>query len=140
MTAIVSYLTFDGNCREAMEFYKSCLGGELNMHSFEAMPGSENMPEELRKRTMHANLVKGALVLMASDSNDLNQSLTKGNTITLSLNCSSDEEITEFFSKLADGGTVTMPLADQFWGAKFGMLTDKYGFDWMLNYDKVPHQ
>lgn len=137
MTAIAPYLAFDGNCREAMEFYKSCLGGELNMHSFETMPGAENMPEEARKGIMHANLIKDSLTLMGSDGGGMKQ-ITKGNNITLSLNCSSDEEIADFFDKLSEGGTVTMPLADQFWGAKFGMLTDKFGFDWMLNYDKIP--
>ena len=136
MTQINAYLAFDGNCREAMTFYHQCLGGNLEIKTFEGSPMAEKMPPELQQRVMHANIKKDGLVLMASDGGDMKDSLIKGNTITLSLNCSSDEEIEEYYAKLSAGGTITLPLADQFWGAKFGMFTDKFGMDWMLNFDK----
>lgn len=140
MTQLNAYLSFNGNCREAMEFYKDCLGGELTIHTFEGSPIAAQMPEEAQKSVMHANLKKDGLVVMASDGGGMKGAYIKGNTITLSLNCSSDEEIADYYNNLAEGGTITMPLADQFWGAKFGMLTDKFGMDWMLNYDKAPQQ
>ena len=140
MTQINVYLSFNGNCREAMNFYKDCFGGELTIHTFEGSPMAAQMPEAAQQAVMHASLRKDHLLLLASDGGGMYQGYTKGNTISISLNCSSDEEITDFFNKLSVGGTVTMPLADQFWGAKFGMLTDKYNMDWMLNYDKTPQQ
>ncbi|MCB0727869.1 MAG: VOC family protein [Ignavibacteriae bacterium] len=135
MTQINAYLTFDGNCREAMTFYHRCLGGYLEIIPFEGSPMAKTMPEEMLHQVMHANIRKEQLVLMASDGGGMKGQLVKGNTINLSLNCSSDEEIEEYFNKLSEGGKITMPLAEQFWGAKFGMLTDKFGIDWMLNYD-----
>jgi PhnB protein len=136
MTQINAYLTFEGNCREAMTFYHQCLGGDLEIIPFEGSPMADKMPKEMLQQVMHANIRKDRLVLMASDGGGMKGNLIKGNTINLSLHCSSDDEIEDFFSKLSEGGKITMPLSDQFWGAKFGMLTDKFGMDWMLNYDK----
>lgn len=137
MTQINAYLTFDGNCREAMTFYKECLGGELVMMPFEGSPMADKVPAEARNRIMHANLVNGQLMLMASDAG-MQDKVVNGNNVALSLNCSSDEEINTFFQKLSAGGKVTLPLGQQFWGATFGMLTDRFGTNWMLNYDKNP--
>lgn len=135
MTQINAYLTFEGNCREAMTFYHECLGGDLEIIPFEGSPMAEKMPKEMIQHVMHANIRKGELVLMASDMGGMKGNLLKGNNFALSLNCSSDEEVEEYFSKLSEGGKITMPLAEQFWGAKFGMLTDKFGMDWMLNFE-----
>jgi PhnB protein len=134
---LVPYLTFGGNCREAMTFYQQCLGGELQLHPFAEAPMVEQMPAELRQGIMHASLTTDSLVLMASDSNQL-QPITPGDAITLSLNCNSREEIQERFSRLSAGGRVTMPLEDTFWNATFGMFTDKFGLPWMLNFDHAP--
>ncbi len=139
MTQINAYLTFGGNCREAMTFYKECLGGDLTMQAVGETPAASEMPPEAKDSIMHATLQKDSLVLMASDKMSPME-LKQGNTITLSLNCSSEEEIKTFFSNLSSDGQVTMPLADQFWGATFGMLTDKFGMNWMLNYHKNPKQ
>ena len=96
------------------------------------MPGGAKSNEKI----MHASLGKdGAAFLMAADMMDP-KTFTQGDTITLSANCTSEEEISTLFSKLSAGGKVTMPLSEQFWGATFGMLTDKFGIDWMLNYQK----
>jgi PhnB protein len=135
MTNITPYLTFNGNCREAMTFYQECFGGNLELMPFEGSPMASQVPPELLQNIMHAQLTQGGITLMASDKMTPNE-LIKGNTITLSLNCSSEAEINRFYANLSAGGTISMPLSDQFWGAKFAMLTDKFGINWMLNFDK----
>lgn len=135
MTQIHAYLTFDGDCREAMSFYKECLGGELAINTVAGSPMEAHCAPEFKGSILHATLTNGALVVMGSD-NLGKEGFRPGNDITLSLNCSSPEEINTFFSKLSEGGTIEMPLMEQFWGATFGMLKDKFGKRWMLNYDK----
>ncbi|HYK76934.1 MAG TPA: VOC family protein [Daejeonella sp.] len=132
MSKINSYLTFNGRCREAMDFYQNCFGGKLDMQTFGESP--MECAEADKDKIMHAHLATGDLVLMGSD-NYQNVPEEIGNMITLSVNCSSLEEIDQFFNKFAEGGQVTMPLQDTFWGAKFGMLTDKFGIKWMFNCD-----
>lgn len=131
------YLTFEGNCREAMTFYKDCLGGELTMQTVGESPACKDMPSENQEKIMHAALMKnGTVLLMASD--DLGpEKVVRGNNISLSLQCTSDEEINSLFPKLAEGGKITMPLAEQFWGGRFGMLTDQFGMNWMMNHQKT---
>ena len=133
MKALTPYLTFPGNAREAMEFYQSCLGGELNISTFgegpQDYPGSN--VEEMKDKVMHACLTCGDLVLMASDSPQ--GSPKNGDSVHMSVNCESREQTEKIFEALGEGGNVTMPLADMFWGAYFGMLVDKYGFHWMLH-------
>lgn len=135
MTQINAYLNFNGNCREAMTFYKNCLGGELTVQTVEGSPIEAQCPAAMKQQVLHASLLKDNLVLMASDMTGPD-GFIKGNTISLSLNCSSETEIKTFFSKLSSGGQITHPLQEQFRGATFGVLTDKYGIRWLLNYDK----
>jgi PhnB protein len=135
MTQINAYINFDGNCREAMTFYKDCLGGELNMQTVEGSPIEAQCPPEMKQQILHASLTKDDLVIMGSDMQEPG-GFTKGNNIALSLSCSSEEEIKTFFSKLSEGGKISHNLMQSFWGATFGVLTDKYGIRWMLNYDK----
>lgn len=136
MTQINAYLNFNGNCREAMSFYKECLGGELSMQTVEGSPIEAQCPSAIKHQILHATLAKDELVLMGSDMQEPGDDFTKGNNIALSLNCSSDEEIKTFFSNLSEGGKISHALKEEFWGATFGVLTDKYGIRWMLNYDK----
>jgi len=133
MSKIIAYLNFPGTCREAMTFYQQCLGGELHLMGFEGAPGAEQLPEAARNGVMHANLVNGSLTLMASDSPLA--PVTNGDSVSLSIDCDSAAEADQLFAALSAGGTVRMPLADQFWGAKFGMLVDKFGINWLVNYD-----
>src|SRR5262245_12512033 len=133
MQFINPYLNFDGNTREAMEFYARVLGAQLEIQSF-ADVGMADKPE-LKDRTMHASLKKGDVVIMASDTMP-GMNFVPGNNVWININCESDEEIERLFKALGEGGSVVMPLADQFWGAKFGMLNDKYGMHWMLNFEK----
>jgi PhnB protein len=135
MTQINSYITFNGNCREAMTFYKECLGGELTFQTVRESPLSEKMPKKMKDCILHSTLTKGSLVLMGSDMVS-EKGLIKGNNVSLSLNCNSEEEIKSCYTKLSKGGSQNHPLEDSFWGALFGDLTDKYGNNWILNFDK----
>jgi PhnB protein len=133
MTQIDSYLTFSGNCREAMTFYQKCLGGTLNFQTVGESPLSEKMPEKMKNYILHATLSKGVLILMGSDM--VPQSgLIKGNSVSLSLHCNSEKEIKSFYKKLSSGGKANHRLEETFWGALFGDLTDKFGNHWLLNY------
>lgn len=136
MAQINVYLTFNGNCREAMTFYHSCLGGSINIMSFGDTPHGDTMPENERNLVMHSIIMNEKLMLMASDTTSEHGNVTTGSSITLSMNCNSEAEIENLFAKLAAGGKVTMPLEDTFWNAKFGMLIDKYGIPWMFNYER----
>lgn len=135
MTQIYSYLTFNGNCREAMHFYQDCLGGELTFQTIDESPLSGKMPKKMKDCILHSTLTKGALVLMGSDMVG-ESGLIKGNAVSLSLNCSSEEEIRNCYAKLSADGKANHPLEESFWGALFGDLTDKFGNHWILNFNK----
>jgi PhnB protein len=132
MRDINVYLTFDGECREAMTFYANVLGGELYLMPFADAPGFADKGGD---RIIHASVKKGDVVVMASDSMP-GSPLQKGNNFSVSVGCESQEEEERFFAALSEGGTVTMPLQDTFWGARFGMLTDRFGIPWMFNFEK----
>jgi PhnB protein len=138
MTAISSYLTFNGNCREAMHFYKDCLGGELILQTIGESPLADKMPPKMKAFILHATLTKGSMVLMGSDMVG-DKGLIKGNAVSMVINCSSDEEVKSFYEKLSAGGNKDHALEESFWGATFGDLTDKYGNHWLLNYEKNKH-
>ena len=131
-TAISPYLNFNGNCKEAMNFYKDCLEGNLELSTFADSP--MEVPDDARNNVLHSTLTSGNIHIMASDAMD-GQEFVTGNNISLSLNCSSREELDKLFDGLGAGGNITMPKQDTFWGAYFGMLTDKFGVNWMFNYD-----
>ena len=134
MTHINAYLNFNGQTRDAMKFYQECLGGELVMQKISESPMAARMPSEMGAKILHSSLTKNNLILMASDM--MRNNIVKGNSISLCLICSSDEEINSFFSKLSTGGTVVEPLHQSFWGATFGSLTDKFGITWIFNHAK----
>ena len=130
MKSLTTYLTFDGTCRAAMTFYANCLGAELQLSPMSEAPGVP--PSD---RIMHARLTKGHTQLMASDSMH-GVLLKEGTNFSIAIECDSAEEIEALFAALGEGGQVTMPLADAFWGARFGMLVDKFGTQWMFNFEK----
>jgi PhnB protein len=132
MSKITPYLFFDGNCREAMNFYHDCLGGELKMQTIGESPAAASQPLEAGWRIMHATLEKGEFSLMASDM--MFGGLTHGNSVHLTITCDSQEEIAAFFNALSKGGKIISPLKTEFWGGTFGQFVDKYGFQWMLNF------
>ncbi|HLK29423.1 MAG TPA: VOC family protein [Puia sp.] len=125
------YLNFDGNAEEAVNFYKDALGGEIAMLT---RFGESPMPsgDDEKNRIMHARIVFGDNIIMISDTMKGHDFSTKGN-IQLSIGLDDEAKTHEIFEKLSAGGTVTMPLAKQFWGDLFGMFQDKFGVNWMLN-------
>ena len=138
MATINPYLNFMGNTEEAFNFYKSVFGGEFaGFQRFKDVPGSENMPAEDQEKIMHVALPIGqGNVLMGTDTlESMGHSLAIGSNISLSISADSKEEADQLFNGLSEGGKVEMPMDDAFWGAYFGMFTDKFGVQWMINYD-----
>ena len=128
MKAIIPYLNFDGKTREAMTFYARSLGAKLEIMTFK----EAGVPGPNEERVMHAKLASGPVALMASDS-QVGMPLHVGNNVWVSVDCSTPAEIEKHFAAFSEGADVLMPLADQFWGARFGMLRDKFGIGWMFN-------
>ena len=133
MKEVTTYLNFDGNCRQAMTFYNTCLGTEIMLSAF---PDAQGKPsEDPNARIMHARLTHGGReILMASDTQP-GGSLKPGDNFSIAIQCDSIPEIERLFPALSKDGKVTMPLQDTFWGARFGMFTDQFGIQWMLNCD-----
>jgi PhnB protein len=130
ITILAPYLNFNGNCKEAMEFYQSVLGGKLDVQMAADVPGgAKNANKDL---VIHALLASNSMIIMASDGPD-GAGITFGNSVHLSLSGEDETALNTYFSGLSAGGQVDMPLAKQFWGDTFGMLTDKYGIHWMVN-------
>jgi PhnB protein len=129
------YLFFDGKCEEALNFYKEVFGGTIEgLSHWGEMPPNAGGPEvtaETANRVMHANFRSSGVSFMASDASP-NKVYGEG-PISLSVSSSDLAEAERVFNTLAAGGNVEMPMTDTFWGAKFGMLTDKYGIDWMVS-------
>ncbi|MCI1752203.1 MAG: VOC family protein [Flavobacteriales bacterium] len=142
MPELVTYLTFDGNCEAAFNFYKSVFGGEFAMMGrFGEMPPDPNMPvsDADKQRIMHVSYRIGeGANLMGSDTMSNMPKVIQGNNFSISINAHSKAEADKLFNGLSAGGRVTMPLADTFWGAYFGMFTDKFGINWMVNFDAEP--
>lgn len=135
MEAIVPYLNFNGDAAEALAFYSGAFGGKvLFQQSFGESPMADQTPEEHKSKVMHASFQAGELKFMVSDSMP-GQKVKAGSNLSLSLNFTNVADIDKTFSALSEGAQVTMPLQDTFWGAKFGMLTDKFGINWMFNHD-----
>lgn len=134
MEAIIPYLNFNGNAREALAFYETALGGKVvQMQTF----GEANMAktDDMKDKVLHAVFEAGALKFMVSDCPP-GVSVQPGDQVSLSLNFTDENSIEKTFTALAANGNITMPLQDTFWGAKFGMTKDRFGVHWMFNYDK----
>ena len=133
---LTPYIIFNGNCEEALKFYEKALGGEIkNLMRFEGSP-AENMSAD-KQKILHSHFaVDGRILFMASDSGQGAPAAGRGGMIHLSLNFTDAGKIAGVFAAMGDGGSVTMPLQETFWGATFGMLQDQYGVNWMFNYDK----
>lgn len=146
MAKINPYLTLNGNAEEVFNFYKSVFGGEFAMlQRFGDMPaqeGGEELSAEDKNKIMHVALpISDGHVLMSSDTfGEHADKCVVGNNISLSVSTDSKAEADKIFNGLSDGGTVTMPLADTFWGAYFGMCKDKFDINWMINYDYPQNQ
>jgi len=131
MQAIVPYLNFNGNASEALAFYSNALNGEVVFQQ----PFGDMAPEpSFKDKIMHASFEAGDLKFMVSDCPP-NISVHSGDQVSLSLNFDSVESLEKTFNALAEGGSITMPVQDTFWGARFGMTKDKFGVHWMFNHD-----
>ena len=135
MTHLSPYLLFDGNCQEAMEFYKACFGGELSLTKVKDSPAKDHMPAVQQNKTVNAKLKSGNIELSASDWLRLDQTRINGNTICLYLSGGTFQELKALFAKLSEGAEITDPLTDVFFGA-YGALNDRFGVRWMFQSDK----
>ncbi len=132
MAEFNAYLKFNGNCKEAMEFYKKCLGGKLEMITVGDSPMASQMPAQMHSKILHSVLTSGTVMLMGSDTFG-QEEYQHGNTLSLCLVCQSKEEIETLFSKLSQGGQAKHALKEEFFGT-YGDLTDRYGFSWMFQF------
>lgn len=132
MPVLNPYVRFnDGKCKEAVTFYQSCIGGEVSFQAIGETPMAKEMSADKQQLIMHATLKKDSLELFAADM--MRDKAVVGDNISLSLNFDNEAEARDVFAKLSAGGEVFMPLEKAFWGALFGMCTDKYGVEWMVN-------
>jgi PhnB protein len=138
MTTVNVYLNFNGNCEEVFNFYKSVFGGEFaSVMRFKEMPSDTPMPENVGEKILHVSLPIGqGTILMGADRPESMGEVIPGNNFTIAIGPDSEEQANNLFNGLSAGGTVTMPLAKAFWGAYFGMFKDKFGIDWMVNYEE----
>ena len=141
MAAIDLYLSFPGNCEEAFNLYKSVFGGDFSVLSrYSDIPGDENADHAFAataaNKIMHIRLPIGqGATLMGSDRPVGEETAVFGDVFSISIAPDSEEEATRIFNELSAGGEVTMPLEKTFWNALFGTLTDKFGVQWMVNYE-----
>ena len=141
MTKLNSYLNFPGNTEEAFNFYKSVFGGEfISITRFKDvtdLPGKEHLSEKDLNGLMNIQLPIGDNILMGTDAlESMGQRTKMGNNVTLSVHPDSKKEADRLYTDLSKGGKPSMPMADMFWGDYWGMLIDKYGIQWMVNYHK----
>ncbi|MFC6633453.1 VOC family protein [Microbulbifer taiwanensis] len=128
------YLNFNGNCKEAFEFYAEVLGGEIIVLStFAEAPPEADMPPEVSDQVMHAQLKVGEQIIMASDAPTTFQP-AQGMHITIGVD--TPEEAERIYEALSEGGNIIMPMEETFWAQRFAMVTDRFGTPWMVNCDK----
>jgi PhnB protein len=138
-TRIDPYLSFGTNCAEAMRFYQSAIGGQLDMMSFGDSPMCGDLPPESHHLTMHACLSLGNWRLMASDTPP-GMAFEGHKGVSLAISFDDNDEAARVFNALAAGGQVTMPMAPSFWAEQFGMAVDPFGVTWLVNGKEVPVQ
>ncbi len=126
------HLSFNGQCQEAFKFYQQCLGGNMqSMMTHGDSPMADQVPSEWRDKILHATLIVGETTLMGADVPPDSYKEPRGFSITIQINDPADAE--RIFRALSEGGTVTMPLQETFWAARFGMVVDRFGIPWMVN-------
>lgn len=131
MHQMITYLSFNGNCREAMLFYQNCLGGELSFQTIGETPVAKKIPAALRGFILNASLMKDDWILMGTDM-VADEGLIRGNTVSILLECNSEEEMRQYFNMLASGSIALQEIERTYWGALFGGITDRYGNQWLL--------
>jgi len=143
MKSINPYLNFAGNTEEAFNFYKKVFGGEFlgGIYRFKDVPEADKMPPSEKEKIMHVALPMGSSnMIMATDAlESMGQKLTFGNNFYISIDAESKIEADQLFKGLSEGGKAETPMKDEFWGAYFGMITDKFGVQWMISFS-TPQQ
>jgi PhnB protein len=135
-TQLNPYLSFKDDARQAMEFYQSVFGGKLTMNTFKEFHASEDPSEG--DKIMHARLeAENGIIFMGADTPNGMQ-YTPGANISMSLSGNNEKELRAYFEKLSAGGQVAMPLEKAPWGDTFGMCTDRFGVNWMVNVNGQP--
>jgi len=138
MTTINTYLTFNGNCEEAFNFYKSVFGGEFeHIGKFKDMPENPKFPvsESDKEKVMHISFPIGNTMLMGSDTGgEWSANFKQGNNFSVSINTENKNEADRLFNELSEGGKIMMPMNKTFWNSYFGMFTDKFGIQWMVSF------
>jgi len=142
MATLNPYFNFNGNAEEVFDFYKSVFGGEYQMvMRYKDAPPEHQMGETDGEKIMHMALPIGQQsILMGSDWPAAYGKPIEGTNVSLSISADSKEEADKLFNGLSAGGQVTMPIENTFWGSYFGMLKDKFGFNWMVGYDVDPQK
>lgn len=136
MATVNTYLNFNGNTEEAFNFYKSVFGGEFVMvQRMKDTPEPDKIPDSDKEKIMHIALPIGTNILMGTDVLESMPQVTFGTNSSICISPDSGEEAKKLFDGLSAGGQIGMPLEKMFWGALFGFFTDKYGVQWMVNYD-----
>lgn len=131
-----AYLNFNGQCEEAFTFYAECLGGKIeSMMNHGDSPMAEHVPSEWKEKILHARLLVGDTVLMASDSPPEHYQAPQGSYVSLSVEDTADAD--RIFSALAEGGKVQMPIEKTFWAERFGMVVDRFGIPWIINCEQT---
>ncbi len=128
---LMPYLLFDGKCKEAMEFYKSVFGGQLTLTKVKDSPARSQMQAFLQEKVVNAHLESGAVEISASDWLAVNETPARGNTVCMFLSGGRVKDLKTAFEKLAEGGKVTNPLKEMFFGT-YGALNDRFGVRWMF--------
>lgn len=136
-----TYLTFDGNCRDAFDFYREVFGGDFAVLStFADGPDDIGVPEAEMDRVMHVSMPIGSSVLMGSDTSTTHgPPFSAGNNFSISVTAESVAHCDELFGKLSENGTIGMPMQQTFWGDYFGQCTDKFGINWMISFSTAEH-
>jgi len=131
MIQLAPYLSFNGNCEEALNFYKGCLGGTISdLHHFEGSPAEAQVSAGQKNKIMHSTFKFDGGTFMAADSP---QGTTSESNVSLSIGLDDEKRAGQIFNALSAGGDVMVPFEKQFWGATFGMFKDRYNIQWMVN-------
>ncbi|OFX49889.1 MAG: glyoxalase [Bacteroidetes bacterium GWA2_30_7] len=145
MATVNVYLTFNGKCEEAFNFYKSVFGGEFSyVGRFKDMPPQEGMPplqDNMKEQIMHISLpISKETIIMGSDAGgEWAPKIVSGNNFSISITAQSKEEADKLYNGLSSNGIITMPINKTFWGDYFGMFTDKFGINWMVSFNENNH-
>jgi PhnB protein len=130
--AIYPFLTFNGNCKEAMHFYQSCFGGELQFTCLGDTPAGKQFPMEIRQLVLHARLESEHIRLFASDLGG-EEGVASGNTISLWISIAAPEQLRLVFGRLSRRGRVTAPLTPEMLDGQWATLTDQYDVQWIFS-------